>query len=149
MSYFQPVEEVIETYEFLGHEKFKAELLKWLIAKGFYRKGQTINAISWDNEVTRELMDEFRELQYYDLIIFGGKHWLLYEAVDYQTARKACSAPCTKGENWFLGFSIHGQFKNLDKAHDLECEKFLEDGCGECEGNYEKGGGSDGTKQSE
>ena len=134
MSYFQPVEEVIETYEYIGHEKFKAEFLKWLLNTAYYEKGQRINVMSWENEIPGELMDEFREKQYYDVIVFGGKHWLLYEAVDYQTARKACSAPCTKGENWFLGFSIHGQFKKLDKAHDLECEKFLTDSCEKCGG---------------
>ena len=141
IDYCQTVEEVIKTYEFLGYEKFKAELLKWLLNTAYFEKGQRINVMSWENEIPGKLMDEFREEQCYDVIVFGDKHWLLYEAVDYRTARKACSAPCTRGKNWFLGFSIHGQFKTLEKAHKLECEKFLEDGCGECEGNYEKGGG--------
>ena len=125
----QPITEVIRTLEFMGHEKFYAEMLKWLIEKGIFKPEQKINPLSWEREVSKDMIDEFRVSQKYDVIVFGEKHWLLYEAISYETAKRVCSAPCTRGQNWFLGFSIHGQFKNIKKGHNPNCEKYLTGDC--------------------
>ena len=112
------VKDLIHSYETVEHDKFETELLKWLVNEGYFLTEQEV-PLDYKREVPKEAIDEFRHSQEYDILVFGNKVWLIHEKVSYEEASRICSDERTKGENWFAGFAIHGQYKNLPRGHEL------------------------------
>ena len=112
------VKELIHSYKMVEHDKYDLVLLEWLVETGHFYLEQEVY-LDWKREVPNELLDEFRHSQQYDVLVFGDKVWLIYENVSYDDAKRICSDSRTKGKNWFAGFAIHGQYKNIPKGHPL------------------------------
>ena len=112
------VRALIESFETGGHEKYEADFLNWLVENGYFTLDQEV-PLDYRREISYETQDEFRRSQKYDILVFGAKIWLIEEAVSYERARYVCSLPETSGDNWFAGFAIHGQYKNIPKGEPL------------------------------
>lgn len=113
------VSDLIKSHEVTGHEKYDADLLKWLVDKKYFEL-ETELPLDYKREIPKELEQEFRNSQLYDILVFGSEIWVIEEAVSLQRAKEACSSDKTKGDNWFAGFAIHGQYKDKKKGHPLE-----------------------------
>lgn len=109
------VEQLITSHEAVGHEKYSADLLRWLVAIGHFTMGQEL-PINYNTEIPCELEGQFRANQKYDILVFGSKVWLIEGAVSLERAKYICSLPETQGENWFAGYAVHGQYKNIEKG---------------------------------
>ena len=81
---------------------------------------ETVLPVDFRRRIPDELEAEFRDSQLYDIVVFGSKIWLIEEGVSLQRAQEVCSNEGTHGKNWFAGFAIHGQYKNLPKGRPLE-----------------------------
>ena len=113
------VEDLIYSFKTVEHEKYNEKLLEWLVEKGHFNLKQEL-PLDFKRAIPEELEDEFRSQQTYDVVVFGSKIWIIEEDVSLERAKEVCNSPKTKGDNWFTGFAIHGQYKNLPKGEPLE-----------------------------
>ena len=112
------IKDLLWSLKNIEHEKYELELVKWLVSIGHFSLEQEVS-LDWQREIPQELQEKFRHSQDYDVLVFGNKVWLIYEKVSYHEAKRICSDSRTKGDNWFAGFSIHGQYKDIPRGHEL------------------------------
>ena len=96
------------------------DLLEWAIDNKYIKPNEEVNLTDKGLGLSQEIRREYRQNKLYDVVLYskggGRKKVVTNKGVTLEEARKICSSPASKGQNYFAGFTTTGRHKNTTKG---------------------------------
>jgi len=104
-----------------NYSYYDQKLIKWCLANDYLEAGEVISAANSRLAVNREIKNEFKESQDWDVVILGsGKPILCNEQISYKQAKRICNRDDTSFENSFAGFCLYGNYANTREGEPFD-----------------------------